>query len=58
MERAKLWLIDKARGSAILVLSVMITLVDFTSKILSVVFDGVIALAIVALAWPFFRRKG
>ncbi|WP_037431334.1 DUF3927 family protein [Serratia plymuthica] len=50
-------MITKLRWAGIGLLLFMVIAVDFTSRLMSMVADGVLVAGIVALVWPMFVKK-
>ncbi|WP_434462829.1 DUF3927 family protein [Serratia plymuthica] len=48
---------DKLRWLAVIVLLFLVVAVDFTSRIMSMLADGVLVIGIVVLIWPFISPK-
>jgi hypothetical protein len=45
----------KLRGIVIAVLLFLVIAIDFTGKFMSMLADGVLVIAVVAIAWPIFK---
>lgn len=48
---------DKLRWLAVIVLLFLVVAVDFTSRIMSMLADGVLVIGIVVLIWPIISPK-
>ncbi|CAI0724887.1 MULTISPECIES: DUF3927 family protein [Serratia] len=48
---------DKLRWLAVIVLLFLVVAVDFTSRIMSMLADGVLVVGIVILIWPIISSK-
>lgn len=46
----------KLRGIIVAVLLFLVVAIDFTSKVMSVLADGVLVAAVIAVMWPVFKR--
>jgi len=49
--------IGKLRWAAAGVLLFLVVAIDFTSKMLSILADGVLVAGVVALVWPFIKSS-
>ncbi|MBU9866780.1 DUF3927 family protein [Rahnella aceris] len=48
---------DKIRWAAVLILLFLVIAIDFTSRIMSVLSDGVLVIGILIAVWPMIRGK-
>ncbi|HBB9121084.1 DUF3927 family protein [Serratia marcescens] len=48
---------DKLRWLAVIVLLFLVVAVDFTSRIMSMLADGVLVIGIAVLIWPIISQK-
>ncbi|AIX12387.1 hypothetical protein CPT_Pollock28 [Escherichia phage Pollock] len=46
----------KLRGIIVAVLLFLVVAIDFTSKVMSILADGVLVAAVIAIMWPVFKR--
>ncbi|MGG9615831.1 DUF3927 family protein [Klebsiella pneumoniae] len=45
----------KLRGIIVAVLLFLVVAIDFTSKVMSILADGVLVIAVIAVMWPIFK---
>lgn len=50
-------MINKLRWAGIGLLLFMVIAIDFTSRLMSIVADGVLVAGIVAIAWPLLKSE-
>ncbi|HBQ8474618.1 DUF3927 family protein [Klebsiella pneumoniae] len=50
-------MIGKLRWAAVVVLLFLVVAIDFTSKLMSILADGVLVAGVVALVWPLIKSS-
>ena len=50
-------MIEKFRWAGAAVLLFLVVMVDFTSKVMSILADGVLVAVVVILLWPVYRSR-